>query len=417
MSELQFPKDPIVGQEYDFPPYKYYWDGTKWKTKGIGYNPVNDLRNELEPRISTSESRISDTELQISNNKLQISNNESKVFEALRRSYDEAGYHLVTGSFETGGTLTNTNDVLLLTATGVVYSYSGTLPKVVDPSTDPTLDTSYVMRSDAALRVNLSATDSSVSIAGLDASKVRAAATNVRSATVNKGSGTQTVSAAQIGSSLLFTAATAVMMPTLASLGGVTGHYRIMAGANPITLTRIDGLYFTVRGTIVSSITIPAGSDCYVVYDTTSSVYVYRLETHETIIKSYCLVNALGTGAPNELVSTKLPVNLAIKSRYVLDNPFGANTPVICWAEIFVNNKWSQTGFASSVVGCSYVQGEGIIIQTGEEALLGNSSSTGGGHGYTIEKKLVYAVSGTPTTVYYPITSAKCRVFVQKLGA
>ena len=26
MSELQFPKDPIVGQEYDFAPYKYYWD-------------------------------------------------------------------------------------------------------------------------------------------------------------------------------------------------------------------------------------------------------------------------------------------------------------------------------------------------------------------------------------------------------
>ena len=31
MSELQFPKDPVVGQEYDFSPYKYYWDGVKWK--------------------------------------------------------------------------------------------------------------------------------------------------------------------------------------------------------------------------------------------------------------------------------------------------------------------------------------------------------------------------------------------------
>ena len=36
MSELQFPKDPIVGQEYDFAPYKYYWDGVKWKT-AVGY--------------------------------------------------------------------------------------------------------------------------------------------------------------------------------------------------------------------------------------------------------------------------------------------------------------------------------------------------------------------------------------------
>lgn len=51
MSELQFPKNPVVGQQYDFPPYRYYWDGTKWKTMGIGYNPVNDLRDELEPRI------------------------------------------------------------------------------------------------------------------------------------------------------------------------------------------------------------------------------------------------------------------------------------------------------------------------------------------------------------------------------
>lgn len=54
MSELQFPKDPIIGQQYDFPPYKYYWDGVKWKTLGIGYNPVNDLRNELEPKINAN---------------------------------------------------------------------------------------------------------------------------------------------------------------------------------------------------------------------------------------------------------------------------------------------------------------------------------------------------------------------------
>ena len=41
MSELQFPKNPIVKQQYDFPPYRYYWDGIKWKTLCIGYNPVN----------------------------------------------------------------------------------------------------------------------------------------------------------------------------------------------------------------------------------------------------------------------------------------------------------------------------------------------------------------------------------------
>ena len=116
MSELQFPKYPIVGQEYDFPPYRYYWDGVKWKTKGIGYNPVNDLRNELEPRIS---------------------DNESKAFEALRRSYAEAGYHLVSGSFEVGGVLVNANDVLLYEETGVAYAYSGTLPHTVAEGETP----------------------------------------------------------------------------------------------------------------------------------------------------------------------------------------------------------------------------------------------------------------------------------------
>ena len=237
----------------------------------------------------------------------------------------------------------------------------------------------------------------------------KASADIVRAVTVNDSSGTQTVTAAQIGSSILFTVATAVVMPTLVSLGGVTGHYRIMAGANPITLTRSDGLLFTVRGGAYAPVTIPAWSDCYVAYSTTG-VYVYGLATYETIVKSYCLVNALGTGAPNELVDAALPENITIDTRYVLANPFGANTPVIGWAEIFYNNKWSQTGFIYSSsgsggygVGFNYVQGEGIIIQTGSVGLLpGKSSHIGSGHNKT----------GTTT-----VTSAPCRVFMQKLGA
>ena len=126
MSELQFPKYPIVGQEYDFAPYRYYWDGTKWKTKGIGYNPVNDLRDELEPRVS---------------------NNESKVFEALRRSYADAGFNLVEGSFEEGGELLVASDVMI-TASGDGYSWGGPVfPHNVAKGTDPTLSGSgYVIR-------------------------------------------------------------------------------------------------------------------------------------------------------------------------------------------------------------------------------------------------------------------------------
>ena len=42
--------------------------------------------------------------------------------EALRRSYAEAGYNLVSGSFEAGGTLVNANDVLLQESTGKAFS-------------------------------------------------------------------------------------------------------------------------------------------------------------------------------------------------------------------------------------------------------------------------------------------------------
>lgn len=47
MSTLQFPTNPMIGDTYDWDVYKYIWDGEKWKTIGIWYNPVNDLRDEL----------------------------------------------------------------------------------------------------------------------------------------------------------------------------------------------------------------------------------------------------------------------------------------------------------------------------------------------------------------------------------
>ena len=125
--------------------------------------------------------------------------------------------------------------------------------------------------------------------------------------------------------------------------------------------------------------------------------------------KSTCLVNAVGTGAPHETVVAQLPANVAINSRYVLTNPFGINVPVECWAEIFTNNRWARTGFmygsnGSSSGGygttASYVQGEGVVVQTGGNAVLTTSSTSGSGHN-------IAAV----------ITSAPCRVFVRKLEA
>ena len=57
--------------------------------------------------------------------------------EALRRSYAEAGYNLVDGSFEAGGTLVKANDVLLQERTGRAYSGAGPFPQTVPAGTDP----------------------------------------------------------------------------------------------------------------------------------------------------------------------------------------------------------------------------------------------------------------------------------------
>lgn len=120
--------------------------------------------------------------------------------------------------------------------------------------------------------------------------------------------------------------------------------------------------------------------------------------------KSTCLVNAAGTGAPHETVAAQLPANIVKNTRYVLPNPFGDNTPVICWAEVFVNGKWSHAGWAYATGGygtnASYVQGEGIVVQTGTFKVVSNSANAGGGHGWLGDAD-----------------AAPCRVFVRKFEA
>lgn len=73
------------------------------------------------------------------------------VFEALRRSYAEAGLNLVDGSFEEGGTLTSATDVLLHKASGI--EYSGTAGQVA-AGTNPASG-GFVDRSGELLRLQL----------------------------------------------------------------------------------------------------------------------------------------------------------------------------------------------------------------------------------------------------------------------
>ena len=76
-------------------------------------------------------------------------------FEALRRTYADAGLTLIDGSFETGGTLSSATDVLLHNATAKAYAWTGAFPKVVVAGTDPAAVAGFVPRSDVLLRSEL----------------------------------------------------------------------------------------------------------------------------------------------------------------------------------------------------------------------------------------------------------------------
>lgn len=156
MSELNFPKNPAVGQEYTFNSLLYMFDGVKWVTKGAGYNPVQDLYEMLASDAGASfvgANGHDNVQAALDANADFVSRFDR---EALRRSYAEAGYNLVDGSFEAGGTLVKASDVLLQERTGKAFSGpAGT----VAPGTDPTaVGSGYVPRTDVVLRAELAAT-------------------------------------------------------------------------------------------------------------------------------------------------------------------------------------------------------------------------------------------------------------------
>lgn len=74
---------------------------------------------------------------------------------ALRRTYAEAGYVLVSGSFEVGGTLTSASDVLLHEESGIAYTGAGPYPQIVLSNTDP-VSGGFVARNTTSLRNDLS---------------------------------------------------------------------------------------------------------------------------------------------------------------------------------------------------------------------------------------------------------------------
>lgn len=76
--------------------------------------------------------------------------------ESLRRSYAEAGYNLVDGSFEAGGTLVNANDVLLQERTGKAFSGpAGVVAEGTNPASGGFTDGSgALLRSTLPVNIN-----------------------------------------------------------------------------------------------------------------------------------------------------------------------------------------------------------------------------------------------------------------------
>lgn len=60
-----------------------------------------------------------------------------QVMELYRRSYAEAGYSVVDGSFEVGGTISSAAEALIHEASGKTYSWEGALPKNVPAGSTP----------------------------------------------------------------------------------------------------------------------------------------------------------------------------------------------------------------------------------------------------------------------------------------
>ncbi len=100
------------------------------------------------------------------------------------------------------------------------------------------------------------------------------------------------------------------------------------------------------------------------------------------------------------------PANVAVNSRYVMDNPF-VGYEVECRAEVLYNGKWGDPGWYSdhsADVGVIAMQFDGgIIIQTALSGVLQYSSSSGNGFGIPI----------TTTTI---ATTLPCRVKIWKIG-
>ena len=123
----------------------YFKDPIAWQV-GQTENVFNQLRKFTDGSwwyapSATASNPISMGATPVGNNNWKVYSLDAVVKltpqlrEALRRSYAEAGYNLVNGSFESGGVLSSENDVLLSESSGKAFSGTGPFPQIVPAGT------------------------------------------------------------------------------------------------------------------------------------------------------------------------------------------------------------------------------------------------------------------------------------------
>ena len=91
---------------------------------------------------------------------------ESRIDEALRRSYAEAGFNLIGDFSNTGLVVNSVTDVVLLEPTGVAYSYNGGLPHTIGAGETPIRNPLWVAKDNQSLRNDLTASGGAGLIGG-----------------------------------------------------------------------------------------------------------------------------------------------------------------------------------------------------------------------------------------------------------
>jgi len=188
--------------------------------------------------------------------------------------------------------------------------------------------------------------------------------------------------------------------------------------ASQLTISARNYIYINEDGTVGASITPPeygfakTGTgdffdlNSYTMFDAAASpvarVYIgyVDIDGAGSIANSYCY--APGAYAVREVNGG---ADITINSRYVEENPFGINTPVLVEAEVSKNNRWTFPGwvyFSTVVSGvrAHYIQGEGVVVQTAKDRIWEASNRTGDG-------------AGDNSTAI--VTSALCRVKFRRI--